>query len=44
MRIGIKLYQGAIAAKDFFERAGIGPLMPLAKLALAVVTRVVRAA
>jgi hypothetical protein len=44
MRIGIRLYQGAVAAKDFFERVRIGPLVSLAKLALAVVMCVVRAA
>ncbi|MDR1030540.1 MAG: hypothetical protein LBL76_06670 [Treponema sp.] len=41
MRIGIMLYCGAVAVKDFFERIKIGWAVSLAKLAVSVVSHVV---
>jgi hypothetical protein len=37
-------YRGAVAAKEFFERAKIGWAVSLAKLAVAEISRVTRAA
>jgi hypothetical protein len=42
MRIGIVFYCGAVAARGFFERVKIGWAVSLAKLAVSVVSQVVR--
>jgi hypothetical protein len=41
MRIGIMLYRGAVKAKEFFERAKIGRVVSLAKLAVSAVSHIV---
>jgi hypothetical protein len=42
VRLNVRLYQVAVAAKEFFERVRIKPLVSLAKMAVAAVSRIGR--